>query len=314
MRLRRVAGIILLLSLAYGGSMLLQEKLGLGKGLFVFSDNIEYEDTMKRDILCLMMAYPDFISGLERNKDGKVYLLMKSGKKIIYDDKKIKTRGTKSAYPDLQDMMEEIYPLNNIKGLQPASYNPGCIREYNLLKEVYGNTKEKIKQNLVKVSIGYRFVEFNCQNNAAKALENVMKELLPLTRQSNKIYGNSFPISGTYNYRIIAGTNRLSSHAYGIGIDLNNRKTDYWRWTTREDGQKRLDTYPQEIVGLFEKYGFIWGGKWGNFDFMHYEYRPEIILKARYFSQKPVPGIPWYYGLQDNSQAWQYIWLIEEKI
>lgn len=33
---------------------------------------------------------------------------------------------------------------------------------------------------------------------------------------------------------------------------------------------------PLEIVGVFEKYGFVWGGRWYHFDTMHFEYRPEI--------------------------------------
>jgi len=141
-----------------------------------------------------------------------------------------------------------------------------------------------------------------------------MKELLPVARNSNKIYAAAFPSSGAFNYRLIGGTNRLSSHAYGIAIDLNNNKYDYWRWATREEGQKRIDSYPKELVHIFEKYGFVWGGKWGNFDIMHYEYRPEIILKARYFTQDPVPGIPWYDGLQNNQEAMKYVWYIEEQL
>ena len=31
----------------------------------------------------------------------------------------------------------------------------------------------------------------------------------------------------------------------------------------------------------FEAEGFIWGGKWSEFDLMHFEYRPELILLAR---------------------------------
>ena len=46
----------------------------------------------------------------------------------------------------------------------------------------------------------------------------------------------------------------------------------------------------------FEKNNFIWGGKWGHFDIMHFEYRPEIILKARYFKEKQNPEKPWYNG------------------
>ena len=35
---------------------------------------------------------------------------------------------------------------------------------------------------------------------------------------------------------------------------------------------------PKEVVKVFEKYGFIWGGKWHNYDTIHFEYRPELII------------------------------------
>jgi hypothetical protein len=35
-----------------------------------------------------------------------------------------------------------------------------------------------------------------------------------------------------------------------------------------------------EIVLTFERHGFIWGGKWGHFDTMHFEYRPELLQAA----------------------------------
>lgn len=273
-----------------------------------------YEAMMKRDILSLMMAYPEHIIDVERDKDGKVHVIMKSGKKLLYDDGKAKNQAQKSASPDLQDMMEQLYPIEKITELLPAHYNPGCVRHYPLMKEVYGANKTQIKSNLIKVSIGYKFVEFNRNNKAAQALNLVMKELLPIARQNYKIYRAAFPSSGTFNYRLIGSTSRLSSHAFGMAIDLNAHKNDYWKWNTRDDGQKRLNSYPQEIVYIFEKHGFVWGGKWGNFDIMHYEYRPEIILKARYFSEKPIPGLPWYDGLQNNPEAWRCIWLIEQRI
>jgi hypothetical protein len=37
--------------------------------------------------------------------------------------------------------------------------------------------------------------------------------------------------------------------------------------------------FPYEIVAIFERHGFIWGGKWGHFDTMHFEYRPELLIE-----------------------------------
>ena len=44
-------------------------------------------------------------------------------------------------------------------------------------------------------------------------------------------------------------------------------------------------TYPAAIVKAFEDEGFIWGGKWHEYDLMHFEYRPELICKARILNQ-----------------------------
>jgi hypothetical protein len=32
---------------------------------------------------------------------------------------------------------------------------------------------------------------------------------------------------------------------------------------------------------VFEKHGFVCGGKWYHFDTMHFEYRPEIIAASQ---------------------------------
>jgi hypothetical protein len=46
---------------------------------------------------------------------------------------------------------------------------------------------------------------------------------------------------------------------------------------------------PQEIIDIFERHGFIWGGKWYHYDTMHFEYRPELTgLKPA--SQLPNTG------------------------
>lgn len=315
MILRRIILSLIVFVLIVAGSNIVWSKIFNNDKQTVFlTEDPVYDAMLKRDILCLMLAYPEYVIGVERNQEGKVYVLLKSGKKVLYDDKKKKNSWQKSGNPDLQDMLEQLYPLSDIADILPNHFNPGCVRHYPLLKEVYGTNKNQILANLVKVSIGYKFVEFNSKNKASMALQSVMKELLPLARQSHKVYAASFPSSGTFNYRLIGGTNRLSSHAFGIAIDLNSNKYDYWRWATREEGQKRLKSYPREVARIFEKYGFVWGGKWGNFDIMHYEYRPEIILKARYFPKEPITGMPWYDGLQHDQEAMKYVWVIEEKL
>ncbi len=72
--------------------------------------------------------------------------------------------------------------------------------------------------------------------------------------------------SGSYAYRNIRGSSRLSMHAYGIAIDiaaeLNALGKPY-------DPKRGL---PMEFVRLFEAEGWTWGGRWkGRPDAMHFQ-------------------------------------------
>ena len=77
---------------------------------------------------------------------------------------------------------------------------------------------------------------------------------------------------GTFKWRVIAGTNRLSAHSYAVAVDINVEKSRYWRWNKRYE-----NLIPREIVEIFERNKFIWGGRWRHFDTMHFEYRPEFF-------------------------------------
>lgn len=274
-----------------------------------------YDITMKRDILCLFMAYPEYIADIVRDTDGKVFIVMKSGKHIIYDDMITKSFDGKLANPDLQDMMDQIYPISHTNRLMPDNIDPGRFRVYALLKEVYGSTRKQVETNLINVHIDNIYCIFSSKNGASDALKAALSEIAYLMRNNPSIRQFVLPLGGTFNYRLIAGTNRLSAHSFGNAIDLASNGRDYWQWCSKIDGEKRLEVYPKQIVAAFEKNGFIWGGKWAHFDIMHFEYRPEIILKARYFSCEPAPEKPWHQGAPaDSEPALCFIKMINERI
>ena len=255
----------------------------------------KYNVILKQDLLCLMLAYPEYITNIEQN-NGYVYLIMKSGKKLIYDDKRHKNSEEKLANPDIQDTLDQLYPLTDIKKIMLTDFDPGRCRNYGLLSEVYGISRQTIESQLTKVNACYHNYQFNSNNGAASSLQSVMKQLLPMSEKSSDIRKCLFPCSGTFNYRVISGTGRLSPHSYGIAIDLASDKRDYWKWASKEAGEKRLASYSNELVKVFEDNNFVWGGKWSHFDILHFEYRPEIILKARYFTNNINSKKPWYQG------------------
>lgn len=97
--------------------------------------DLEYSIMLKRDVLVLMMAYPESIAGVE-TIDNNVYLAMKSGNRILYDDKKVKTFDEKITNADLQDMLETLYPLSETNTLMSTNFDPGRTRAYSFLDEL----------------------------------------------------------------------------------------------------------------------------------------------------------------------------------
>ena len=67
-------------------------------------------------------------------------------------------------------------------------------------------------------------------------------------------------------------------HSWGAAIDINAARADYWLWQGSGVIEAGLvNRIPTEIVAIFERHGFIWGGKWSHYDTMHFEYRPELL-------------------------------------
>ena len=138
------------------------------------------------------------------------------------------------------------------------------------------------RANFVPVNFAGTKVSFNSKNGAAATLAKVGEKLSLALARDPGLRAFLFPLGGTYNRRSIAGTNRLSAHSHGIAIDLHKGK--YWRWGKTLNPMEILalqSEYPWEIVAAFEEQGFIWGGKWYHYDSMHFEYRPELLAKAR---------------------------------
>jgi hypothetical protein len=90
-----------------------------------------------------------------------------------------------------------------------------------------------------------------------------------------------------FNYRVVAGTDRLSNHALGLAIDINPFYNPY---ITYPDGKEHIspegsEPYADRESGLahmilendlcyqlFKEHGFTWGGNWKSVkDYQHFE-------------------------------------------
>lgn len=84
--------------------------------------------------------------------------------------------------------------------------------------------------------------------------------------------------TSAFNFRCIAGTDRLSLHAYGLAVDINplwNPCCGDGIWTPdapyvpEAPGTIARDSW---VVRLFEDLGFKWGGDWSEpFDPQHFQ-------------------------------------------
>lgn len=175
--------------------------------------------------------------------------------------------------PTIADISREPYPLGKPTG-EPAT-DPGRYRPAAFFQKLYGDcTKGEVERQLVPVrwlpTYGGGVVRVMKAGGVAAKLQAVSDEL---DRLPARFLTYLKPSAGTYNCRKIAGTDLASAHGYGIAIDIATKHSDYWRWS--KSGYR--NQIPYEIVEIFERHGFIWGGKWKHFDTMHFEYRPELL-------------------------------------
>jgi hypothetical protein len=67
--------------------------------------------------------------------------------------------------------------------------------------------------------------------------------------------------AGCYYPRFIANTTTLSNHSFGLALDLN----------VPGNGRGTVGEMDRDVVAIFKRWGFAWGGDWRYTDPMHFE-------------------------------------------
>jgi len=226
-----------------------------------------------RDVPAALACVARHYGGTPRLVDDRWQLDL-AGRRLLFDDGEVKSHEAWLARPDLEDTFRYRYPRG--PDLRPADgdFDPGRSRHAGLLAATYGESEDEVRSALVPVDfLGHRI---RVHEKVADRFRAVAGRLEPL-RDRPDVGPYVRELGGTFHWRTIANTERLSPHAFGIAIDLNPARSAYFEWTPTWSG-----TYPMEIVEAFEKEGFIWGGRWAHFDTMHFEYRPELLDPSCY--------------------------------
>ena len=234
-------------------------------------------------------GYGKEFGGVARNAKGETVLRL-AGQEFVYDDGKMKTYSELLDNPDIEDTFSHTYPITNPTDKVPENFSPGRFRVEDLFKALYGSNETEVLRNCELVYFCGHQVQFSARCGAADALRAVGKDLDELFAKEPYLKEYVAELGGTFQWRYIAGTKRLSNHSFGTAIDLNVKKSAYWRW----EPLSSLSTFsrkdwPTDIIEAFERHGFIWGGKWWHYDTMHFEFRPELIAHSRANPSEPAP-------------------------
>ena len=223
----------------------------------------------------LVAAYPD---ALARHDDAKLY--WRDGTAMsLSDGESDKSLAAKLRHASILDQLSLAYPAWSLTEGAGDQRRSGPVPQRGLLsKDVRRLPAGRSGRKLVSLdwlpeSQGAK-IEITSVNRVDEALRAVSAEIDALPNAQKRA---AFPIAGTYNCRAVADTGQPSGHGYGIAIDLNLAYSDYWYWHRHDVPLRERNRMPAEIVAIFEKHGFIWGGKWYHDDTMHFEYRPELL-------------------------------------
>jgi len=221
----------------------------------------------------LVAAYPDALAGHDGNtlhwRDGTAMPLGRNAKTFA----ELLRRAS------IPDQLRIPYPRGPLHQPPAVDADPGRFRNAAFFAKMYGDcAKGEVAPHLVSIAwlpkTWDKQIRVTSVNHVDERLRAVSAEIDALPEKTKRA---AYPIAGTYNCRAVADTGQPSPHGYGIAIDLNAAMSDYWFWRPHAGGLHYRNRMPREIVGIFEKHGFIWGGKWYHFDTMHFEYRPELL-------------------------------------
>ena len=177
-----------------------------------------------------------------------------------------------------------VYPLGPWDPKVLPEEDPGRLRNTAFFTRMYGDCHRRggVQKSLRTVvwlpKTAPQRLQVTTINGIDRQVEQLSAEieaLPPVARSA------ATQLAGGFACRNIAGTSLPSMHAYGAAMDLKSAVGRYWQWSGLSPASRKVNLVPQQLIDLFEKHGFIWGGKWYHYDTMHFEYRPELLLYAK---------------------------------
>ena len=152
-----------------------------------------------------------------------------------------------------------------LRSLMPAP-NPWPDSDEVSLTRFYGKAGDE--SNLVNLPVGDYIVKYDgqrvktirCHKLIASALGKVIEEIA-----NGPDAGVLMHYGGCYNYRKMRGGSRMSTHAWGIAIDLAPN------WNGNLTPWPKAATMPLGVCEAFARQGFLSAGPFWGRDGMHHQ-------------------------------------------
>lgn len=262
------------------------------------------DSKMKEQVYGIVKGYyPDYITHVEWRDDDVVFTL--NGAEIWYADGKLLSEESLALQDNYRPIIytystDSIYDIFDKLPKPNVNFSTNYMRSSDFQYELIGGKSVNIESQIISVRV--LGITVRLHPVAARYAQLASQEVLELSKtdkEVKKFINDLRTISGYVNRKVRKSTN-ISMHSFGLALDLipydYKNKVTYWQWA-------RVfypDTWPdipleqrwlinEDVVRIFEKYGFVWGGKWPIYDTMHLEFRPELIY---YGEARKVTGTP----------------------
>jgi len=236
--------------------------------------NTQNKSVIPKEVVKLMENYPQIIK--YRNN----YIFFNDNDSLLFNDNIKKDFNQLINNPSIKDMFSSSYQKGKNYSIKKNN-DPGRYRNINFFKKIYGSNKKQVQDSLVKIIWCPKTVNQNVYVTKINKIATKLQRISSILDTKPHLTKYVNQIGGTFNWRNISNTDRLSMHSFGMTIDINIHFSDYWQWNCKCSDEsiniQYFNSIPIELVEIFEKEGFIWGGKWYHYDTMHFEYRPELL-------------------------------------
>ena len=237
-------------------------------------------------------AYGPLIDSVTYGDDDVVFAL--GSRPIHFQDGRMLGEGRLDLVRDCDPIFYD-YSLDPLTEPPPLSTEGSPVYCTDVLESLWGRTEAQIR--LHGRSTTFLDHRMFLNDFVIDALATVEGDILEAAADDVSVATWIDELSITYSFidRGIAGSSPRSHHSWGMALDLvpnsYGGRHVYWRWSRVLVGEgwhriplERRWSPPVAVIEIFERHGFVWGGKWSHFDDVHFEYRPEILLYNRLIS------------------------------